>query len=239
MTPGYRRTLLLFGASGAIGSSIANLFSARNWHVVGVSRRADTAREVPGISWIAADPLSSTSPAPYQAHAPYHAVCWAQGTNVNDSVYDVDVDIHLDLYKANCLFILQSLKQLLHGKLLAAPARLCVISSIWQEIARQNKLSYSMTKSALRGLVLSAAADLAVDGHLINAVLPGALDTPMTRKNLSSQQVDELSAATQFRRLPQLDDVAHLAMFLCSEENTGITGQFIAADLGFSRVRIL
>ena len=36
-----------------------------------------------------------------------------------------------------------------------------------------------------------------------------------------------------------LGDVAALTCFLCSPENTGITGQFIAADLGFSHVRIV
>jgi hypothetical protein len=96
-----------------------------------------------------------------------------------------------------------------------------------------------MTKAALSGLVLSAAADLAGDGHLINAVLPGALDTPMTRKNLAAAQIGTLSSATGFGRLPALGDVASLVLFLCSPQNSGITGQFIAADLGFSNVRLL
>ncbi|MBN8778091.1 SDR family NAD(P)-dependent oxidoreductase [Thiobacillus sp.] len=234
-----RKTVLLFGASGAIGLSIADMFLSRNWNVVGVTRNVDSAH-TKGVSWIATDPLANNGSLDvYDEHAPYHAVCWAQGGNVNDSVYDVDLDAHLQLYQANCVYILSSLKLLLQRNLLVKPARLCVISSIWQEIARQNKLSYSMTKSALRGLVLSAAADLAADGHLVNAILPGALDTPMTRKNLTAEQISELAGATQFNRLPQLEDVSRLAMFLCSEENTGITGQFIAADLGFSRVRIL
>ncbi|WP_041432652.1 SDR family oxidoreductase [Thiobacillus denitrificans] len=234
-----RKTILLFGASGAIGSSIADLFLSRDWSVVGVTRSVRSG-QANGVSWIIADPLAGHVAADgYDEYAPYHAVCWAQGGNVNDSVYDVDVDAHLQLYQTNCIYILSSLKLLLQRSLLAQPARLCVISSIWQEIARQNKLSYGMTKSALRGLVLSAAADLAADGHLVNAILPGALDTPMTRENLTAEQIGELASATQFGRLPQLGDVSRLAMFLCSEENTGITGQFIAADLGFSRVRIL
>jgi 3-oxoacyl-[acyl-carrier protein] reductase len=48
-----------------------------------------------------------------------------------------------------------------------------------------------------------------------------------------------LEGATQFGALPQLDDVARLACYLCSAENSGVTGQFIAADLGYSRVRIV
>jgi NAD(P)-dependent dehydrogenase (short-subunit alcohol dehydrogenase family) len=166
-------------------------------------------------------------------------VCWAQGANRNDSVYDVSVESHLAIYNANCTYILVTLQALLAAGLLERGSRLCVISSIWQEMARQNKLSYCMSKSALRGLVLSAAADLAKDGHLINAVLPGALDTPMTRANLSAEQIGRLEGATQFGALSQLRDVASLVCYLCGAENTGVTGQFIAADLGYSRVRIV
>jgi NAD(P)-dependent dehydrogenase (short-subunit alcohol dehydrogenase family) len=74
---------------------------------------------------------------------------------------------------------------------------------------------------------------------LINAVLPGPLDTPMTRRNLSAEQMASFTGATRFGRLASLADVANLVYFLCSPANTGITGQFIAADLGYSHVRIV
>ncbi len=233
-------TLLLFGASGAIGQAIAATFISRGWSVTGVSRAQHDKSADNTMSWVVADPEKNTTDDDvFDNRAPYHAVCWAQGANLNDSVYDIDETSHLSLYKINCLFILTTLKLLLQRGLLAAPARFCVVSSIWQNLARQNKLSYTMTKAALQGLVLSAAADLAADGHLINAILPGALDTPMTRNNLTSEQISTLTTATKFGRLPHLEDVANLAYFLCSEENTGITAQFIAADLGFSHVRIV
>ena len=84
---------------------------------------------------------------------------------------------------------------------LAGGARLCVISSIWQTSARPNKLSYMVSKAALQGLVLSAATDLAERGILVNAVLPGALDTPMTRQNLTAEQIDRIAGMTKFDRL--------------------------------------
>jgi NAD(P)-dependent dehydrogenase (short-subunit alcohol dehydrogenase family) len=143
------------------------------------------------------------------------------------------------IYNSNCTYILITMQALLKNGFLQPSSRMCVISSIWQELGRQNKLSYCMSKAALSGLVLSASADLAKDGHLINAILPGALDTPMTRRNLSAQQIDRLEEGTQFGRLASLGDVASLACYLCSSENTGITGQFVAADLGYSRVRII
>ena len=143
----------------------------------------------------------------------------------------------LEIYEANVVYIMESLRQLLELGLVSRGARLCIISSIWQEIARQNKLSYTVTKSALRGLVQSLAIDLGSKNILVNAVLPGALDTPMTRVNLSTQQIEKLESETPLKTLPQFEDVCELVAFLCSPNNTGITGQFIAADRGYSFVR--
>jgi len=113
------------------------------------------------------------------------------------------------------------------------------VSSIWQVVARQEKLSYSMTKAALQGLVSSASTDLAAEGHLLNAVLPGVVDSPMTRSFLTKEQITRVQNATLFHALPKMKDVTSLVMFLCSSDNTGITGQFVAADLGMSRVHLL
>lgn len=228
-----KQRLLLLGASGAIGSVIRQTFIARSWDVIGVTR--GKVSEHCQLSW---NPLDASSSMPKELD-PFDAVCWAQGKNVNDSIYSYDEDSHRELYEANVMYILSSLNYLLKNNLLTKPARLCVISSIWQQIARQNKLSYGVSKSALKGLVLSLANDMGVDGHLVNAVLPGALDTPMTHKNLSEKQLATVLGSTQFGRLTGLEDVANTAYFLCSAENTGVTGQFIKVDLGYSDVRII
>ena len=231
--------MLVFGATGAIGQAVVDASVARGWSVTAVARNYPSVTP-PDITALAVDPFADGfSASQLSAGAPYSGVCWAQGANVNDSIYNVDVKKHLEIYSANCLYILVTLRALLDQKLLAHASRLCIISSIWQNLARQSKLSYCVSKSALQGLVLSASADLAAEGHLINAVLPGALETPMTRKNLTVDQIDRLSSATAFNRLPALSDVASIVCYLCSPENTGISGQFIAADLGFSHVRIV
>lgn len=231
--------LLVFGAGGAIGSSICEMALSKGWKVTGVARSADA--PVPaGVRLLAIDPLlPGFASSELASPDGYTAVCWAQGANATDNVYDIDAEAHLSMYNANCLYILITLKALLSGALLAGAARMVIISSIWQNLARQNKLSYCVTKAAVEGIVLSASADIARDGHLINAVLPGAVDTPMTRKNLRSEQIASIAAGTQFDRLTSLQDVASITCYLCSPENTGITGQFIAADLGWSRVRIV
>lgn len=228
-----KRKLLLLGASGAIGSTIREKFISNSWDVIGVTR-GQVSNQCQ-VSW---NPLDKASSLPSDV-GPFDAVCWAQGENGNDSIYSFNEATHREMYDANVLYVLSSLSYLLKNNLLTKPAKLCVISSIWQEISRQNKLSYGVTKSALKGLILSLANDMAVDGHLVNAVLPGALDTPMTRQNLSEKQLGAVIGATQFGRLTSLEDVANTAYFLCSPENTGVTGQFVKVDLGYSDVRII
>jgi hypothetical protein len=221
---------LVFGGSGQIGAACAASLRNGGFDVTATGRTA-----ADGIAVY--DPLTDKLALPGEDL--FDAVVWAQGANLNDSIVDFDADRHRAIYDANVTFVLESLHALLVSERLAQGARLCVISSVWQTVARSNKLSYMVSKAALQGLVLSVATDLAARGILVNAVMPGALDTPMTRRNLAAEQIDRIAGMTKFGRLPALGDVAALVGFLCSAANTSITGQFVAVDLGFQNARLV
>jgi NAD(P)-dependent dehydrogenase (short-subunit alcohol dehydrogenase family) len=223
---------LVFGGGGQIGAACAEALRNGGFDVTATGRQGD---EGAGIA--AYDPLADKLALP--GDGPFDAVVWAQGANLNDSILDFDADRHRAIYDANVMFVLESLHALVASDRLGQGARLCVISSVWQTAARPNKLSYMVSKAALQGLVLSAATDLADRGILVNAVLPGALDTPMTRQNLTPEQIGRIADMTKFDRLPALGDVAALVAFLCSAANTSITGQFVAVDLGFQNARLV
>lgn len=236
------RTVLVFGASGSIGQCLCAHFLLQGFFVVGVGRQHTSNNSNPHLNWVtwSEDPIQFTQSVKECLAGKFlDSLIWAQGMNFNDDIESFDFNNHQKMYDANVTFILRSLQALMKAKLLSKSSKLCVISSIWQNIARQNKLSYCITKSALQGLVQSMSIDLGKQGILINAVLPGALDTQMTRANLNGLQIKNLESATPLATLPQLSDVAGLVDFLCSANNTGITGQFIAADRGFSHARIL
>ena len=236
------RTALVFGASGSIGRAICSHFKGQGAFVIGAGRSAGADDADFYSTWVnlAGDfgQFSQTLKQRLEGKN-LNCIVWAQGMNFSDDIHSFDVSKHLQMYEANVIFILQTLESLLLAQLLSKDARLCVISSIWQNIARQKKLSYCVTKSALQGLVQSLSIDLGKQGILINAVLPGALDTPMTKANLQADQIEKLESATPLGSLPTLNDVTSLVDYLCSPSNTGITGQFIAADRGFSHARIL
>ena len=229
--------LLVFGASGTIGRTVVEHGNARGWTVIGVGR-GDTSQKIG--AWHRYDPLADDVRYALADEAPFDGVCWAQGANMADSVRSFDAERHLELYRANCLTVLVAMSALVTAGLLAASgARLTVVSSIWQERARADKLSYTVTKAAIGGLVRSAAIDLGADGHLVNGVLPGVLDTPMTAANVSPDQLTAIKAKTTLRRLPDLATVADLICFLCSAENSSISGQSIPIDLGMSNAHLV
>lgn len=236
-----KQSVVIFGASGAIGQALCESFLAKDFQVAAISRTGrapnDSLSNADWLAWDASDGGGAFTA--FNKTRQFDAVVWAQGANCSDDIYTFDLKVHDAVYAANVTYILVSLQVLLRHNLLAPSARLCIISSIWQNLARQNKLSYCITKSALQGLVQSLVVDLGRSGYLVNAVLPGALDTPMTRANLSVEQINRLEGMTPLGSLPELNDVCNLVGFLCSRDNTGITGQFIAADRGFSYARIV
>ena len=111
-----------------------------------------------------------------------------------------------------------------------------IISSIWENYSRENKLSYSISKASLSSLVKNVSFDLSKKNILINNVLPGVIDNEMSQKTLTQEQLNYIKNYMNFNRLITLDDVYKTAKFLVTE-NTCITGQSITVDLGFTTLR--
>jgi NAD(P)-dependent dehydrogenase (short-subunit alcohol dehydrogenase family) len=134
---------------------------------------------------------------------------------------------------ANVSFILNTLHYLLNNNKINNSAKMVIISSIWEESTRPNKLSYTISKSALSGLVKNISYDLSSRNILINNVLPGVIDNEMSRKALSEEKFNYVKNYMNFNRLITLNDVYKTIKFLVID-NTGITGQSIKVDLGFT-----
>lgn len=235
-------TLIVFGSSGSIGSEVAHAFQKKGCEIWAAVRDQEKIKgKKKNLNFFYYDSDSNNLSKSFEIFKKnsVDGIVWAQGKNLSDNIYNLDIEKHLDVYKANVTFILKSLQLILQLKLLKKRSRLCIISSIWQNLAKDNKLSYCVSKSALQGLVNSLSIDLGRDGILVNAILPGAVDNPMTRSNLNKKQIDSIKKQSPLNSLAINGDIAELAYFLCSADNSGITGQFIAADRGFSNARII
>lgn len=221
---------LVFGGAGALGGPIASALSQSGLSVTTTSRRGDAGHMV-------CDPLSDPgSLRSVLAAGPYSVVVWAQGANLNDSATDADPDEFRSLIDINVTFVVATLGALVRGGAIETGARLVVLSSIWESIARPGKFSYAISKAAIGGLVRAASVDLAPLGISINAVLPSVTDTPMTRANLTESQIATVASGTGFGRLVTPEDVARAVLAL-AQTGGGITGQSIPVDHGFSHTR--
>jgi NAD(P)-dependent dehydrogenase (short-subunit alcohol dehydrogenase family) len=220
---------LLFGSSGALGSAILAQLEQHEFHVI-------TAGSSPGRSdhsHLQLDYKQSDFSSVFDSIPQLSSVVWAQGINCSDSVTCFDLNDLQRLFQSNVLFVASTLRALLQAKKLASGSRLAVVSSIWQLESRPGKFSYSVSKAALQGLVKSCAIDLGPMGILINAVLPGVVDTPMTRTHLSAEQIATITSQSALQRLPEPEDIATAVCFLVGASNRAITGQFLTVDAGF------
>lgn len=217
---------LVVGGFGGLGSAIAEELAADGFTVLRSSRseRPDDGAVVLGDGPLPALPELS-------------AVVWAHGVNVNDSV--LSADTLGDVLETNVELVAGQMRALVDGGVVGEGARFVVVSSIWERVARRGKFSYTVSKAAVGGLVRAAALDLAPRGILVNGVLPGVVDTAMTRAMLSAEQVAAVEAATPAGRMVTAADVARTVAFLASPRCSGLTGQSLVVDLGYSVGRIL
>jgi NAD(P)-dependent dehydrogenase (short-subunit alcohol dehydrogenase family) len=80
-------------------------------------------------------------------------------------------------------------------------------------------------------------ADFSGTGLRINSVLPGVVDSKMTRQNLSESQIEKVQMETPTQTLVTTEELARVVAWLVSADSRGVNGQFITVDNGWSHVR--
>ena len=110
------------------------------------------------------------------------------------------------------------------------------IASIFSVISKVKRAAYSATKWGLIGFTKAVALELAPFNIQVNAVSPGFVDTDLTRKILGLENMKQLEETIPQGRLAQPEEIAKVVLFLCSDQNTYITGQNIVVDGGFTSV---
>jgi len=107
------------------------------------------------------------------------------------------------------------------------------IGSIFGVVSKEKRDSYSASKFGLIGLTEASALDLAPYNILVNALCPGFVKTDATKTILSPLQRKKISSEIPLGRFANPEEIARMAVFLCSDLNTYITGQTIIVDGGY------
>ncbi len=100
--------------------------------------------------------------------------------------------------------------------------------------------AYCASKAALVNLTRALALDHATDGIRVNAVCPGAVDTPMLVSghrgagNAPDEVLERNRAEIPQGRIPKPEEVARLIIFLASDDSLHITGAAMSIDGGYT-----
>jgi NAD(P)-dependent dehydrogenase (short-subunit alcohol dehydrogenase family) len=98
-------------------------------------------------------------------------------------------------------------------------------------IGGYNLSVYTAAKHGVIGLTKAAAMDYANKGIRINALCPGAIDTPFIAA-LPKPFTDRLTFATPMDRLGQAEEMAQSVLWLCSDASSYVTGHSLSVDGG-------
>lgn len=156
------------------------------------------------------------------------------GENIIAPIDEIDLAVWDRLIQINLTSPLQLTRYFASQMKTRGGGKVINISSAYSQKARHGRAVYSCTKSALDALTRSAAIEYAKWGICVNSLCPGFVDTELTRKNNGPEQIKAISSRIPFARLANPSEIAEVAIFLASEQNSYLSGQTIHVDGAFS-----
>lgn len=144
-----------------------------------------------------------------------------------------DADVYRRGIEVNVLGTLQCIK---HGApLMRDGGAIINISSLSAEMAMPDYASYSISKSALRGLTRTAAIELGDRGIRVIDVCPGTVATEgLTADDNAAAEIEAFTRLTPLQRVCEMDEVAATVHFLAADDCRYITGTAVRLDGGMT-----
>ena len=106
-------------------------------------------------------------------------------------------------------------------------------SSFLSTAATVGTSAYSASKAGLDAMIRAVALEAGPHGIRVNNINPGVIDTPMLRAH-GDEIIPPLAARAALGRVGTPEDIADVAVWLCTEEARFITGQSLLVDGGFT-----
>ena len=249
------RSVIVTGGSGGMGRAISLAFAAAGAKVTVVDRNEPGGRETADLVAAAggtatfvkadvskADDVAAMVTAAVQAHGGLDFA-------VNAAAIEFEVDYLADLadedfdrmIAVNLRSVFLSMKHeinamLASGSAAAGRAAIVNIASTNSYRPQPHQSAYTASKFGVLGITKSAAVDYAPRGIRINAICPGAIDTPMLRGAIEKRGRDPQEVADRLSlngRFGTPDEIAAATLWLCSSASSFTIGHALAVDGGY------
>jgi len=240
-----RKTIIIGGITGGIGSSIARKLSAAGHEVRGFARNAeriDDLKKELDVEIASVDATDSEDIAKYfesiqestdRIDAYVHAIGSiflkpAHLTSPEDWQDVIHANLNTAFYALRaCTKIMQKQR---HGSCL-------FFSTAAAQVGIANHEAIAAAKGGIEAMVRSAAATYSSKGLRFNAIAPSLTDTPLAQPVIGSEQGLKISQRMHpLGQIGQAGDISSLALWLVSDDAKFVTGQTFVIDGGISSI---
>ncbi len=218
-------TVLITGASRGIGKSIAQYYTDKGHNVLTPTRQDIDLEKIDQIEY---------NLKKFKEEKKIDILICCAGINENKNIENYDYLSGQKILNVNLLSNISLIKTCSIDMKQSNFGRIVLIGSLWSKYVRNEKLFYSISKSALVSLGQSASIELGEFNILVNTVSPGFVNTEMTSQNLNNEQINSFTRQIPKGRFAESHEIPPLVYFLGSEDNSYITGQNIFIDGGWS-----
>lgn len=245
--------LVVTGGASGIGRAVVHLAAARGWRVAVLDRDRTAIPVVveealafgaDRVFGVECDVTSESSIAEAFAAAqeslgPLSGLFASAGIERSGFAHDTSLETWRQVLDTNLTGTFLACREALRG-LIASPRRaslvLCSSPASYVAYAAGAASSYSASKGGVSALARTLAVDYAKYGVRVNAVVPGATDTPLMWANSEPGERDRLreliGSEVPLGRLADPEEPAEAVLWLLSDQSRYVTGSHLVVDGG-------
>src|SRR5919107_478904 len=156
------------------------------------------------------------------------------GVNVRKSITDFTLDEWNYVLGTNLTAVFLMCRSFVPHMKGSGYGRILNMTSIMSHISLPGRAAYSSSKAGLMGLTKSVALELAPEGITVNGISPGPFATEMNTALMQNPEVNaQFLSKIPVGKWGKVEDIGKLAVYLCAEEASFITGTDILIDGGW------
>lgn len=239
------RTVLVTGGANGIGKSVALRFAEAGADVGVIDLLEDESNETVGSVrelgrrgfFFQADVTSEEQV--NQAVASFAQECGRIDFFVNSAAVtsrqpflDLTLDVWQKTLSINLTGAFLCCKAVVPHMVDQKQGRIVLISSGSAMTGSGGGAHYASSKGGMLSLVRTLAREFAKNNILVNCLAPRNVLTPLIERYYTQQQIDEVSRGIPLGRFSTPEEIANVALYLCSDLSTYMTGQFVIVDGG-------
>jgi len=157
------------------------------------------------------------------------------GVNVRKQVVDFTLDEWRYVMDTNVTAAFLMCRSFVPAMVGQGYGRILNMTSIMSHISLPGRIAYASSKTALLGMTRTLALELAPEAITVNGISPGPFATEMNRSLIDDPETNEqFLSRIPLGRWGKVEEIGHLAVYLCSEEAGFITGTDILIDGGWT-----